>query len=77
MVTGGGREVIFGSINVKRNAKFKIKLSGDGQYYFVLVAPNNEIIATSETYVTKQKCKEGIEAVKKYAADADVEDETA
>lgn len=60
-----------------RNAKFKIRSSRDGQYYFVLVAPNNEIVATSEMYSTKQKCKEGIESVKRYAVSADVEDETA
>ncbi|MGG3841606.1 YegP family protein [Anoxybacillus kestanbolensis] len=59
-----------------RSAKFKIRSSRDGQYYFVLIAPNNEVVATSETYSTKQKCKEGIEAVKKYAMGADVEDET-
>jgi len=30
--------------------KFEIKKSKDGQYYFNLIAPNNEIIATSEMY---------------------------
>ena len=37
--------------------KFKIKKSKDGQYYFTLQAANNEIIATSEMYTTKQNCE--------------------
>ncbi len=43
-----------------------MKLSKDKQFYFVLIAPNGEIIATSEMYKTKQSCKKGIEAVKRY-----------
>ncbi|WP_231563512.1 MULTISPECIES: YegP family protein [Anoxybacillus] len=50
-----------------RSAKFKIKSSRDRQYYFVLIAPNNEVVATSEMYSNKQKCKEGTESVKRYA----------
>jgi uncharacterized protein YegP (UPF0339 family) len=56
--------------------RFEIKPSKDGQFYFVLVAPNNEVIATSETYTTKDNCKKGIKAVKEYAPKASIEDET-
>lgn len=60
----------------KMAEKFKIKKSKDNQYYFTLQAANNEIIATSEMYTTKQNCKNGIDAVKQYAPNAPVEDET-
>jgi uncharacterized protein YegP (UPF0339 family) len=56
--------------------RFEIRRSADGQFYFVLVAPNNEVIATSEMYTTKDNCKNGIEAVKKYAPNAPIEDKT-
>jgi uncharacterized protein YegP (UPF0339 family) len=56
--------------------KFEINKSKDEQYYFNLKAPNNEIIATSEMYTTKQNCENGINAVKKYAPNAPIEDNT-
>ncbi len=55
--------------------KFVIKQSKDNQYYFVLVAPNGEVIATSEMYTTKAACEHGIEAVKKYATTAQIEEQ--
>ena len=45
--------------------KFEIRKASNGQYYFVLKARNGEIIATSETYKTKEACKKGIRSVKK------------
>ncbi len=56
--------------------KFKIHKSNNGQYYFNLHAPYGQIIATSETYTTKQNCKNGIESVKVNAPKADTEDLT-
>ena len=44
-------------------ARFEIKKSRDKQFYFVLVAPNNEVIGTSETYKQRGGCKTGIESV--------------
>jgi len=35
------------------------------KYYFVLKAGNDEVIATSEVYDTKQALKKGISAVRK------------
>jgi uncharacterized protein len=43
--------------------KFEIRRSIDDQFYFVLKARNGEVIATSETYHTKQACKRGIKSV--------------
>jgi len=45
----------------------QILKSADGQYYFVLVAANNQVIATSETYRTKQSCKKGVASARKIA----------
>lgn len=44
--------------------KFEIKKSLNDQFYFNLHARNAQIILTSEMYVAKQSCKEGIDSVK-------------
>lgn len=56
--------------------KFEILPSSDGQFFVNLVAPNGEILNTSETLKTKQACITNIEAVKNYAAEAVVFDTT-
>jgi hypothetical protein len=50
-------------------SKFEIKKSTNNQFYFNLKAGNGEIILTSEMYITKQGCKNGIESVKENAPD--------
>ena len=45
------------------SAKFIIKSSKDGQFYFNLYATNGRVIATSETYTTLQNCKKGVMSV--------------
>jgi uncharacterized protein len=57
-------------------AQFEIKKTAAGQFHFTLKAGNGEIIATSEMYESKASAKNGIESVKKNAADADVVDLT-
>ncbi|HTP02072.1 MAG TPA: YegP family protein [Anaerolineales bacterium] len=47
--------------------RFEIKKAVDQQYYFALIADNNEIILDSERYVQKQGALNGVEAVKKNA----------
>ena len=54
--------------------KFVIRKTAAG-FHFELKAGNGEIIATSETYKSKDACKNGIESVKKNAPDADVVEE--
>jgi len=56
--------------------KFVLKKGSSGKYHFNLHAANGQIIATSETYESKQSALNGIESVKKNAADARVDDET-
>jgi uncharacterized protein YegP (UPF0339 family) len=47
--------------------KYIIHKSSDGQFYFILIARNGQVIATSETYKTKQSCKKGIKSVRRNA----------
>jgi len=56
--------------------RFEIYKDKSGQYRFRLVAPNNQVIAVSEAYTTKQNCIKGIEAVKRYATSAEIKDLT-
>ena len=55
--------------------KFEIKTAKNGEYLFNLYAPNGKIVATSETYVTRQKLMRGIKSVRKNAL-SHVEDQT-
>jgi uncharacterized protein YegP (UPF0339 family) len=57
-------------------AKFELKKTAKGQFHFNLKAGNGEIIATSEMYESKASAKNGIDSVKRNAADADVVDLT-
>jgi len=61
---------------VKMEERFEIRRSTDGQFYFVLIAPNNEVIAKSEMYKNKDGCKSGIDAVRKYSLTASIKDKT-
>ncbi|RLE59796.1 MAG: DUF1508 domain-containing protein [Thermoprotei archaeon] len=53
-------------------ARFELYKDKSGEWRFRLVAPNNETIAVSEGYSSKQAAIKGIEAVKKYAATAEI-----
>jgi hypothetical protein len=44
--------------------KFVIRKSSNSQYYFNLKADNGEIILTSEMYIAKSSCENGISSVK-------------
>ncbi|WP_028504608.1 YegP family protein [Ruminococcus sp. FC2018] len=54
--------------------KFEIYTDKKGETRFRLKATNGQVIAASEGYTTKASCKNGIESVKKNAADAPVEE---
>lgn len=58
-------------------SKFIIKRASNGvHFYWILKAPNGEIIATSEMYVSKAGAENGIRSVRLYAPTATVEDTT-
>ena len=58
-----------------RNGKFVIMRGRGGKTHFVLLASNGRVVATSETYESKESCLKGIDAVKRLAADAAVIEE--
>ncbi len=43
---------------------FSLRKSSDGQYYFVIKSDNQEVVATSETYILKESAKHTINAIK-------------
>ncbi|MCL4560971.1 MAG: YegP family protein [Chloroflexi bacterium] len=47
--------------------KFVLKKNTKDQYYFNLLAGNNQVILSSETYASKENALNGIESVKKNA----------
>ncbi len=55
--------------------KFEMYESSNGEWRWRLVAPNGRTIADSgEGYSSKQACQDGIESVKRYAAEASIEE---
>ena len=52
-------------------AKFEIYKDSKGEFRFRLKAGNGEIVATGESYKTKAGAQQGIEAVKRAAANCD------
>ncbi len=57
-------------------ARFEMFKDKAGKIRFRLVAPNGEIIASSEAYESKDGCKSGIQSVKANAPKAEVVDKT-
>ena len=49
-------------------AKYELKKSKNGQFFFNLKAANGEVILTSETYKQKEGAEHGIGSVKKNSA---------
>ena len=57
---------------VQKHPKFEIYTDKAGEFRFRLKATNGQIIAVSEGYKAMASCQNGIESVKKNAADAPV-----
>lgn len=55
--------------------KFEMYEDKSGQFRFRLKARNGQIIATSEGYAAKAGCLNGIDSVKRNAADAEILEE--
>ncbi len=64
--------------SVKTNApldhRYQRKTASNGQFYFIHTAANGEPIGTSEMYTSESALDNGIEAVKKTAPGAAIED---
>jgi len=50
--------------------KFELYRDSAGKYRFRLKASNGQVIATSQGYVSRKSALDGIEAVRKHAAQA-------
>ena len=57
-------------------AKFVLKKGSTGKFRFNLVAPNDQVIATSEAYESRASAINGIESVKRNAPSAEIDDQT-
>ena len=57
---------------IMTHPKFEMYQDKAGEYRFRLKARNGEIIGVSEGYTTKANCVNGVESVKKNAADAEI-----
>ena len=55
-----------------RCPKFEVYTDKGDEFRFRLKATNGQIIAVSEGYTSKSSCMNGIESVRKNAADADI-----
>lgn len=59
----------------EKHPKFEVYLDKKGECRFRLKAKNGEIIAASEGYKEKRSCLNGVESVRKNAADCTIEKE--
>jgi uncharacterized protein YegP (UPF0339 family) len=57
-------------------AKFEIYENPKNEFRFRLKAANGEIVATGEGYTTKAGAINGVDAVKRAAAEAEIDDQT-
>jgi uncharacterized protein YegP (UPF0339 family) len=53
-----------------KDAMFEKKSSSDGKLYFMLKAANGQVIGTSQRYASEASRNNGIDSVKRHAADA-------
>lgn len=60
---------------VQKNPKFELYVDKAGEFRFRLKAKNGQIIAVSEGYKAKASCLNGIESVRKNAADPKIVEE--
>lgn len=58
-------------------AKFELYTDKAGEYRWRLKSANGQIIASSEGYTRKDSAINGVEAIKRDAPDAGIDDQTA
>jgi uncharacterized protein YegP (UPF0339 family) len=71
-----GVSTCFEAAEVQVAGKFELYTDKRGKYRFRLKAGNGQIVAVGEAYENKASALNGIESVRKSAADAVVEDQT-
>lgn len=60
----------------EKNPRFELYKDKSGEYRFRLKARNGQVIATGESYKTKAACENGIDSVRRHAANAELVRET-
>ena len=58
----------------QKHPKFEVYVDKAGEFRFRLKATNGEIIGTGEGYKKKASCLNGIESIRKNAAEGNIED---
>jgi uncharacterized protein YegP (UPF0339 family) len=58
------------------SAKFEINKDVSGEFRFKLIVGNNQTVAVSQGYKSKESAMKGIESIKENAAKAVIEDKT-
>jgi hypothetical protein len=56
--------------------KFVLKKGESGKFHFNLLSGNGQVVATSQSYESKESALNGIKSVQTNAPDARIEDET-
>ncbi|MBB4862919.1 uncharacterized protein YegP (UPF0339 family) [Pseudomonas nitritireducens] len=62
--------------NSQREGAFEVKVASNGKHCFVLKASNGQIVGQSQMYASRASADAGVAAVKRYAADAPISDDT-
>ena len=60
--------------NASTSTRFERRTAKDGSSYFVLKAPNAEVIGRSRMYTSKSGMENGIDAVRRCAGKAEIEE---
>ena len=63
-------------LNATNGERYDRRTAKDGSPYFVLLAANHEIVATSEMYSSAQAMEKGIASMRLNASSAEVRDKT-
>lgn len=61
----------------QKDANFERRTASGGQPYFVLKAANGEVVGQSQMYASADSVRGGIDAVRRAALEAEVDDQTA
>ena len=62
--------------NSQREGAFEVKVATNGKHYFVLKATNGQVVGQGQMYASKATADAGVAAVKRYAGDAPISDDT-
>ncbi|AGI26584.1 YegP family protein [Pseudomonas sp. MT3] len=62
--------------NAQREGAFEVKSASNGKHYFVLKATNGQVVGQSQMYASLANAEGGVAAVKRYAPEATISDET-